>query len=56
MGSRRTFGMKPRMTLPSAADSTDMSTRLANAPANTTVRECRVAMIAAIRKVLSPLG
>lgn len=31
-----------------------MSTSDANAPANTTVRECRVAMIAAIRKVLSP--
>lgn len=49
-----TFGMKPRIILPSAADRTDMSTRLAKAPAKTTVRECREAMIAAIRKVLSP--
>ena len=31
-----------------------MMTRLAKAPANTVFRGCRVAMIAAMRKVLSP--
>lgn len=47
--------MKPRMTLPKAADSTLITTRLANAPAKTVVRECREAIIAAMRKVLSPI-
>jgi hypothetical protein len=32
----------------------DMMTKLANAPRNTVIRGCRVAMIAAIKKVLSP--
>jgi hypothetical protein len=32
----------------------DMMTKLAKAPRNTVIRGCRVAMIAAIRKVLSP--
>lgn len=32
----------------------DMMTRLAKAPKNTVIRGCRVAMIAAIKNVLSP--
>ena len=32
----------------------DMMTRLANAPKKTVIRGCRVAMIAAIKNVLSP--
>jgi hypothetical protein len=42
------------MTLPNAADNTLITTRLAKAPANTVVRACREAMMAAMRKVLSP--
>ena len=50
----RTLGMRPRMTLPSAALRMDMTTSEANAPPKTVIRGCRVAMIAAIRNVLSP--
>jgi hypothetical protein len=50
-----TFGTRPRMTRPSAADNMDMTTRLANAPPKTVTRECRLAMMAAIKKVLSPI-
>ena len=43
------------MTLPMAALSIDMMTRLAKAPRKTVIRGCLVAMIAAIKKVLSPV-
>jgi len=33
----------------------DMMTKLANAPKKTVIRGCRVAMIAAIKNVLSPI-
>lgn len=49
-----TLGIRPRIILPSAALSIDMITNEPKAPKNTVIRACRVAMIAAIRKVLSP--
>jgi hypothetical protein len=49
-----TFGTSPKMTFPMAALKMDMMTRLAKAPKKTVIRGCLVAMIAAIRKVLSP--
>lgn len=44
------------MTRPSAADKIDMTTSEAKAPANTVILGCLEAMIAAIKKVLSPKG
>lgn len=43
------------MTLPIAALNIDMTTKLAKAPRKTVIRGCLVAMIAAMRKVLSPV-
>ena len=48
--------MRPRMTLPMAALKTLMTSKLANAPENTVNRGCRVAMMAAMRNVLSPIS
>ncbi len=49
-----TLGTSPRMNLPSAALSTDITTRLPSAPANTVTRLCLDARMAAMRNVLSP--
>lgn len=50
-----TAGIRPKMTLPIAALRILITIKLANAPPNTVILGCRVAMIAAIRKVLSPM-
>lgn len=55
-GREHTFGINPRITRPIAALSTLITTRLANAPPNTVMRACRVAIMAAMRKVLSPIS
>jgi hypothetical protein len=44
------------MTFPIAALTILITIRLANAPVNTVIRGCRVAMMAAMRNVLSPTG
>jgi hypothetical protein len=44
------------MTLPIAALNTLMTNKLANAPENTVNRGCLVAMMAAMRNVLSPIS
>jgi hypothetical protein len=44
------------MTRPMAALRMDMMTKLAKAPKNTVIRGCRVAIIAAIKNVLSPIS
>lgn len=53
---RRTLGINPKITRPIAALNILITTKLAKAPANTVIRECLVAMMAAIRKVLSPIS
>jgi hypothetical protein len=50
-----TFGIIPNITRPKAALRIDMTTSEANAPPKTVIRACRVAIIAAIRNVLSPI-
>lgn len=50
-----TAGIRPKMTLPIAALRMLITIKLANAPPNTVILGCRVAMIAAIRNVLSPV-
>lgn len=47
--------MNPRIALPNAADNTDMITSETKAPAKTVMREYLDAIIAAIKKVLSPV-
>jgi hypothetical protein len=51
-----TAGINPKMTLPIAALNTLMTNKLANAPEKTVNRGCLVAMMAAMRKVLSPIS
>lgn len=53
---RRTLGIKPKITRPKAALNMLITTKLAKAPANTVIRGCLVAIMAAIRKVLSPIS
>lgn len=49
-------GNKLGTTWPKKADKTDITKRDEKAPANTTSRECFIAMMAAIKNVLSPIS
>lgn len=51
-----TAGINPKMTLPIAALNTLITNKLANAPEKTVNRGCLVAMMAAMRNVLSPIS
>lgn len=50
------LGTKLGKTWPKNADRTDMMAKEEKAAANTTNRECFMAIIAAIKKVLSPIS
>lgn len=51
-----TAGINPKTTFPNAALNILITNKLANAPLKTVRRGCRVAMMTAMRNVLSPIS